>query len=251
MNHTVAPNNITFTARCSQIRDAQWVCQKVRSFPHISSTYWGAHLEKLEEQNPEIYNRFINQSSINRYIPKDPNALKIVKIFSWHKNLVRKINRARDEWNIGGENSYRKVNNILGQFKYEKLGNCGEDAYLAASILRMNGVENACVTRMKIDSNWQDHVVCLFNKDGSSFDGKNLKKAIVIDPWLGIADFASNMSVKYKNLFQEMFCSLKSNSDISFQKIDKVDFSEQELQLLKLKYPNLRFPKKSNRKFMQ
>ena len=251
MDNNSLSSNIAFTSRCSQIRDAQWVCRKVRSFPHISTTYWNANVVKLAEQNFEIYDRFMHQSQVNRYIPKDPHAIKCVKIFSWYKRLVKNISKARREWDVGGNNSYRRVNNILGQFRYEKLGNCGEDAYLAASILKMNGVENACVATLKADGDVQDHVVCLFNKDGSQFDNENLKKTIIIDPWLGVVDFASNMSVKYKNLFLEKLGGLTENSNISFQKYDDVDFSERELRFLKLSHPNLCFPTNSKKKFMQ
>ena len=263
MISAVSNKNQTFTSRSPQIRDAQWVCQKVRSLPHISTTHLKPILEKLEEKNPKIYERFISQTSVNRYIPRTPEEKNVVKFFSWHKNLVRKIGQVRENWRILGRDDYRRFDNVLGQFKYEKLGNCGEDAFLASSILKINGIDNACIAKMRVEtayhdttngeriiSEWQDHVVCLFNRDGSRFDDKNLKKAIIIDPWIGDADFASNIFVKYKNIFNKFFWGVRENSKIYFQKIDKVNFSDAELELLKRKHADLCYPK-SSREFMQ
>lgn len=76
------------------------------------------------------------------------------------------------------------------------------------------------------------------------------KKSIVIDPWLGIADFASNVCSSYKNIFNNKFYNLKPYSEIKFKKIDRINFSDEELQLLRRKHPELCYPK-TNRKFMQ
>ena len=250
MNEFFLNNNLTFTARSPQIKDAQWVCRKVRSFSHLSTTHIAPTITKLADNNPKVFDRFSSQTLVNRYYPKLPEEQRLVKFFSWYKNLVKRMNRARSEWNIGKKDKFAGVRNILGMFKYEKLGNCGEDASLAASILRMNGVENVYIAGITANGDWCDHVVCLFNKDGSMFDGKDLRKTIVVDPWVGGSDFASNMATKYKGLFIDLLPELKQNSKIGFNIIEKMDFSDDELCLLRRNYPNLCYPK-GERNFMQ
>lgn len=243
-------NTQSFTARAPQVRDAQWVCRKVHSFPHISPSKLYDVIETLKETNPQIFIKSATNSTISRIILGNSENIKLIKIYTWYKRIVNKVFNARSEWDIGGKDDYKRVGAILGQFKHEKVGNCGEDTYLAASILRMNGVENASIARMYADGQAQDHVVCILNKDGSPFDNKNLKKSIVIDPWLGIADFASNVCSTYKNVFNNKFYNLKPYSEIKFKKLDRINFSDEELQLLRRKHPELCYPK-TNREFMQ
>ena len=38
-----------------------------------------------------------------------------------------------------------------------------------------------------------NHVVCIFNKDGSQFNGTVNNSTIIIDNWAGKTDFAKNM----------------------------------------------------------
>lgn len=250
MNAFSINQNLTFTSRAPQIRDAQWVCQKVRSFPHVSTTHFAPHVEELADKNMILYDRFTNKKPFEHSFVHSPEELKLIKIFTWHKRLVDRITKARDEWRIASSDDYRRVGNILNQFKYEGLGNCGEDAYLAAAILKLNGVDNACIAKMKIDKYWIDHVICVFNRDGSAFDGKSLKNTIIVDPWVGDADFAQNMFLKYKGQYKKFMCGIKSDSEIKLGKSDYVLFTEDELKVLQEKYKYLLYPE-NKRGFMQ
>lgn len=250
MNSFSINQNPSFTSRSPRIRDAQWVCQKVRSFTHVSTTHFAPNVQKLANKNMILYNKLVNTKPFEHFFVKSPEELKLVKIFTWHERLVERIMMARENWHVGTRDDYRRVGNILNQFKYEGLGNCGEDAYLAATILKLNGINNACVAKMKIDKSWIDHVVCAFNTDGSNFDGKSLKNTIIIDPWVGTADFAQNMFLKYKSIYQKFMFGIKPNSNIKLSKFDYVLFSSDELKVLQEKYKYLIYPK-SKRGFMQ
>ena len=142
------------------------------------------------------------------------------------------------------------MNNVLGQFKHDKLGNCGEDAFMSAAILRINGLDNACTAGLKVDGQYFDHFVCVFNKDGSTFNGKPNKNTIIIDPWVGMADFASNMFQKYKNVFNKFLIGINPQSEISFRDVDEIKISGLERFVLTMKHPELRYSN-STREFMQ
>ena len=249
-NLNFSQNSPSFTARSPQIKDAQWVARTVRSIPHVSSTRVSAPMWGLQEKYSDLYIRFLNKKPYEHFVARDEQEMKIVKLFAWQKRLIKKLVKAREEWRVGVKDDYRRVTNVLGQFKYDKIGNCGEDAFLSASIVKMNGVKNVYTARMNIDDAQVDHVVCVFNPDGSKFDGKVKKDTIIIDSWINEADFASNMFVKYKNLCKKFFFNLKPQSKISFRDIKPIELSGSEQLLLSMKYEKLHYPS-STREFMQ
>lgn len=248
--NTVSSRNTqqSVTARCPQVRDAQWVCQKVKSFPHISSTKVTIPIANLADKHAGLYEKFVKFPFASLF--KSPEDNKIARIFEWHQRLIQKMNRARDEWGVLRKGDYKTVGAILGQFKYNKLGNCGEDAFLSAAILKVNGVENAYIAKLTIDKLTQDHVACVFNKDGRPYSGKIEKDTMIIDPWLGVADFASKVFQKYKNLFSDYFIGLRPDSKISFGEIKRINLTGEETLLLSIKRPELLYPN-SERCFMQ
>ncbi len=236
-------NNFSFKGRCPQIKDAQWVCHVVNTaYPHVSTTRFNAPMLKIKQKNPELYNEFLNQNPFHFSAPFNFKELKLIAMFDWQKRLIDKLNRVRKEWQYGCKTDSRRVNNLIGQLKYNKIGNCGEDAMLAEAILKLNGVDNACTAGLNVNNLNIDHSVCVFNRDGSMFDGKVTKNTIVIDPWLGTADFASNMFLKYKNLCKQYFSNLKDNSKISFRDIKSLDIPGEEALLLALRQDKLMFP---------
>lgn len=238
----------SFSSRCPEIRDAQWVCQKVKSFPHISSTKVTIPVTDLAYKHPDLYNKFTRFPYPDLF--KKPEEHKIVRIFEWQKNLVKKMSHARDDWGVLRKGDFKTVGAILGQFKYNRLGNCGEDAFLSAAILRLNGIKNAYTASIKIDKYSQDHAVCAFNRSGKPYSGKIERDTIIIDPWIGVADFASNVFQKYKDSFSKYFVGLNQDSKIFFDNIRKFNISGEEEFLLSIRRPELLYPE-SNRCFMQ
>ncbi len=92
------------------------------------------------------------------------------------------------------------------------------------------------------------HVVCIFNKDRSQFNGTVNNSTIIIDNWAGKTDFAKNMYPHYKNLFKNHFY-ISKNSPIEFEQSEKLNLSPQQIQELTKKYPDFIF-KNTKRKFM-
>lgn len=250
MTDVIQNKNITFTARSPKIKDAQWIARKVRSIPHVSTTRIDAPMWDLKEQNIVLYDRFMNKRSFEHFVVKNDYEAKIIKLFMWQRKLIRRLQNLREEWGIGRKDDYRRVSNVLGQFKYGKIGNCGEDSFLSAAIAKINGINNVYTAKLKVDDSEIDHVVCIFNSDGSRFDGHVKKDTIIVDSWIGEADFAKNMFVKYKNLCKKFFFSLESNSKISFKDVTPVDLSEEEQKVLLNKYDCFQYSS-SSRNFMQ
>ena len=236
-------NNFSFKGRCPHIKDAQWVCHVVNTaYPHVSTTKFKVPIYKIKMENLDIYNRFLSENPFHISIPVNFRELKLVTIFDWQRRLIDKLNRVRKEWQIPCRSDSRFINNIIGQLKNSKIGNCGEDAMFAEAILKINGVDNACTAGLKADNLNIDHSVCVFNRDGSMFDGKVTRNTIVIDPWLGAADFASNMFLRYKNMCKQYFPRIKDDSKIGFRDIKILDLSGEEALLLALRHDKLMFP---------
>ncbi len=235
--------NLSFNGRCAQVKDAQWVCHIVNSiYPHISTTRFSPQLYTLKLKNAEVYNRYLLKEPFFIADLKSLKELLIASLFDWQQKMVEKITKVRKVWIAAAKNDYGRINNLISQLKYEKLGNCGEDAMLAQAILKINGIDNVYTAALKVNDTEIDHSVCVFNRDGSPLNRKISKKTIIIDPWLGTADFASNMFLKYKNLCKNYFFKIKDDSRLELSNIKSLNLSGEELLLLSLKYDEFIFP---------
>ncbi len=244
-------NNQSFTARCPQIRDADWVCRKVNSFQHTSVTKFRKQiLDFAVSKGALAQGQSVHDLRNLRPISDRNNFL--LRLYSSYKNVVEKFSIIRASWKEKTLCDAKATDKMINQYKQHKIANCGEDAFLAAAIARMNEVENvytACLTK---NDKLLGHQVCIFNKDGSEFDGiiKPLN-TIIIDPWLQKADFASLLSKEYKTSLVN-FIDFDEVDKIEFSKkfIKKIDFTGMDTFLLRTKYPDLIFPY-SGREFMQ
>ena len=236
-------DNINFTGRCSQVKDAQWVCHVVNTaFPNVSTTRFSAPLYKLKQENAQLYYNFINKNQFQTAKPYNYNELKLFVLFDWQKHLVEKLNNVRRRWQSDSKNSSRLLCNVIKQLKLDKIGNCGEDALLSEAILKINGIDNSYTAALCLNDSKIDHRVCVFNRDGTKFDGKVTKNTIIIDPWIGAADFAQNMFLNYKRFCNKYFFNIKDNSKLGLIDVKSLDMSGEELLLLTLKYDKLLFP---------
>lgn len=224
--------NISYTGRCPQIKDAQWVCHMVRSeYPHVSSSRIKASVSELQE-NGKVFLPYI------------------IKLQNWRGKHLPKFHKIREKLQSDSKNDFQRTNNVIKQLKNNKFGNCGEDAFLSAAILRMNGIKNVYIANLKTDKQIIDHTVCLFNKDGSEFNKEPDNKTIIIDSWIDSADFASNIFTKYKNTCKNLLSGIKNDSQIGFRDVRKIDISGGEALILTLKHNNFLFPS-VNREFMK
>lgn len=270
--------NYSFTGRCAQIKDAQWVCHAIHStMPHLSTTKFKPAFTKLyfntfpgnrNTPHPQtIYElkQLLDKITLTK---DDYNQLglfkklkfkierklcsketeKNLKILTKVKEFILNMGIYRNQYKHANISSIEQTLNLLEQ---HKIGNCQEDAILAEFILKMNGLKNA-TTATLINGSTQkqlDHSVCIINKDGSPFNGKVSNKTIIIDPWAGKADFAKNMIPFYKNIMTNSFNVCK-DTNIEFLPIETVHLTETQMNLYKQKYKNF-VHKNSNRKFMQ
>lgn len=234
-------NSVNFTSRCPEIRQAQWVCHSINAnFPHLSTTRIAPFIDKLEDKFPEVHDKFVSTNRLVGKLPQITNnkEKKIFQIFSWIKRLTRTLNLRREErCPLIGD--YAKMSDVLSQFKYTKLANCGENAKLSALIMKLNGHKNVYTASIKVGNKHIDHVVCFFNKDGSKFDGtiKN-NKTIMIDSWLNEADFANNMLIRYRNIYKD-FMFIPKDGKLSFRDIKSLDLTQEELAQLASEFPQL------------
>lgn len=233
-------DNQNFTSRCPQIKEAQNVCHKVASnFPHLSSTRFIPLRDKFENKYSTLYDEFINSNPTKTGHHKIySNAeRKVLAVFNAVKNLVADINTARSE-RIGYKDDLSKTYLLLSQLKYGRIGNCGEDAQLSELILRISGKKNVYTGSMKVGDCNIDHDVCFYNKDGSKFIGGIKKNTILVDSWLGEADFADNMLLKYKSIYKD-YLFIPKDGKISFRNVQSLNLSETELNTLKKDFPEL------------
>jgi hypothetical protein len=130
-------------------------------------------------------------------------------------------------------------------------------AMIAELILKMNGIHNACCASLNKGLQrcsyfeWKDldHLVCVFNRDGSLFTGKPTKETIIIDPWANKAGFAKDMERFYRNEFSHLF-KLDPDEVFKYEPAYIVDLPDFVMAKVKDKYHPFIF-KNPVRKFMQ
>ena len=198
---------ISFKSRCETVKNADRIIRQVNSlYPSISDT------------KPDSF--------ISRQILLcNDNFDKAIKL-SRLKNKVENIRKEIQKELSDNTNSFL---NIIKCLKDKKVGNCFEKAKLAEFISKANGQDNVYTVRLLYTQNSSgavrelDHVVTLItnkplNKN-NLYTLKN-KEGIIVDPWLGITEFASNYFTKVQNEFRHLFPKLPDNS-IAINKIKK------------------------------
>ena len=210
---SVGNNGVNFTSRCPKIRRAQWVCHKVKSeFPHLSSTKITPSIDRLEDKFPQAADKFMYYNpQAGRFISFDsPQEKRVISILHWFRMFIRDLNAQR-MFRAANNTDFGSMYAIISQLKFAKVGNCFENA---------------------------DHVVCLFNKDGSDFTGNVNKNTIIVDSWLGDADFADNMLGKYRSIYKD-YLFVPKDGKLSIERIEKLNLNEAEYQEFKDDFPQL------------
>ncbi len=275
--------NISFTARCPQIRDADWVCRTINNtLPHTSST-------KLFPVYKKILSKYLKPYA--SVVPKD--TIELSELLDWmildktdfkkltpignimhklhyffmpsnKKHLQNLLIAIRKNIHQLGNNREKCMGEIPPVYKCLKMlevykqGNCFENAKIAELILKMNGIKNAYTVFLKKNNHYIDHNFCLFNKDnGLNYQAKDNntfiidpwnKKTIIIDPWCNKADFIDNMMILYENRMKNHF-NIDRKQNLTFEIHDIINLSEKDLGELREKFPQFVY-KNSKRKFM-
>lgn len=221
-----ARNN--FTGRCAPVRDAQWVCHVISAnLPHISTT------------RANVPYRYIAENRLAA-----PPLIRRLTI--WRQKIIEKLNYLREGYQNDWADSYDVIKGIITQLEQEKLGNCYENAHVAETILKMNGIKNASCAGIKAGLEDVDHLVCVFNTDNSPVTRKIKKNTIIVDPWLGISDFAENIFLKYKNMYRN-YLKISGNEKLRLGDLEEFRLTGCDLEKLREEYPQFIF--KSKRAF--
>ncbi len=281
IQNSTAINNYSFTARCPQIKDAEWVSHIVNStFPHFSATKHKpifisyvekdqTYIRKLKslqdtidriELNPHIkrYNSYKNpfEKILDFFYYHTLSAQK-KKMFNIQQTIYNKITQIFDLRCACFENTLKglvpKPLEMINYMKNEKIGNCMEDAVLTNIVLKLNGIKNATRIHLSniINKNEEiiDHAVCIINPPNVPLkEGKLHPKAIIIDAWCGKSDFASNMLTYYRNLKDKHF-HVNKLKDVVYKPVPDDGLTPEILEKIKSEYPQLIYPNK-NRKFL-
>lgn len=179
-------NSPNFTSRNPSVRQADRICRMVNSqFPAISTS-------KLSK--------------------KIGNSPKYKKFYSYIFDLSHKINsKVRDKVALVKNDIIARYKKIAELVQKERLANCDEYTRLASLICSANNIKSQplivkYLSNKNLDVKPCNHVaLALIPEDELIVDERmsNLKDVIIIDPWLGIADYAPNVALKYKNIFPE------------------------------------------------
>lgn len=235
-------SNISFTARCPQIKKGEWVCHAVNTgLPHLSSTKFNPLFIYFEIQNYPLIKSFrtLGEESQKVFLKHcSPESKKVLSIHSAIESLLEKVKAARDNFRKDFFDDNDRANRLLKQMKCTRLANCSETAGASEIVMKLNGVKNSYTAAITYDGKPIDHAVCVFNKDGSEFTGVVNNKTIIVDPWAGFADFANNAFVRYKNLFAKKL-DIKGDGNFKIVMPRQYNLSEKNIESLKQAYPQL------------
>ena len=235
-------SNISFTARCPQIRKGEWVCHAVNTgLPHLSSTKFNPLFIDFEMNNYSLIKCFRTLGEEPRQLflkHCSPESKKVITIHNAIESLLNRVNSARMKFRKDFYDDNDRANRLLKQMKSTRIANCSETAGASEIALKMNGVKNSYTAFVSYNGKSLDHSVCIFNKDGSEFTGVVNNKTIIVDPWAGFADFANNAFIRYKNLFAEHL-DIKGKGKFGIEIPRQYNLSEKDIEALKQTYPQL------------
>jgi len=189
---------INFRSRNEALRQADKITRKAASvYPHISESKVEIAVDKLLQNNYDNNNTMYKLCNI-----KLKKSLEI------------------DNLRNSAESGFAYYTHLIKWLKNNKLGNCYEESILAQMIGKINGIKNIYAARIFFNRNSSgaemrlSHVISVitdkpFNKD-AKYKFKN-KEAIIIDPWLGITEFAGEYFNKLRNDFGHIFTLIASN----------------------------------------
>ena len=230
--HLNTKYSTSFQARNKIIRDADKICRAVNSrFPHISPTY----------RTREIASNILNLIHESQNGFKN-SSLAAKEKYDKYENLVEsyvaandKLERSRNK-RILNNGQYDYFSKLISYVRRDRLANCVELSELAflmcknknfddVKIFSLEAFEEFMPTNLnhvnlrKCGCNVED--ISTIDLDHVAVSFKHDNKVVVVDPWLGIADFAENYKTKIKTLYKNFFIDLKNMHDLKFQYCDE------------------------------
>lgn len=112
---------------------------------------------------------------------------------------------------------------LIYSMQFGGIGNCTEDSMLTELLGKINGQNNIYTGHLGLQQKGKsgalNHVVAFITdkpmKAGKEVFFKN-KEAIIIDPWLGITDFAGSYFTKLKTIYRKVFMQEKDKRFVTF-----------------------------------
>lgn len=226
-----ATGSVNFTGRCPEIKQGQWVSHAVNAYlPHRSVTRYQPLVDSTLERT-KLDSQY--QSSFELY-PK-----RVLAILDRRRKLHNEMFDAREYFvSTPEDGTYYHAVAPIEQLLETKLGNCHENARAAETILRANGVKYPAVCHLYIGGFNADHVVCAFNRDGSQVKAIKNNKTIIVDPWVGIVDFANNAIMKYKTMLDSYVAKGKTGK-ATLQRIEEHPMTQKDIMQFKERFPQL------------
>lgn len=228
---------VSFTSRTPVIRDADRVCRTIKTeFNAVSPSMLIERL-KYGENEDNFLSKF-NGKFRDLFFKKD-EELRFCREFVDFKRGKR----------------YE----ILNLIKRSKVMNCAENAEAARIAALLNGAKDVnCFAMFSYNEKTNkitnlDHLVAVLNYElpeycnfyGSYYQRvlkedllKLPKKSIVIDPWIGFADYVDNAVTKFKHEYQKLF-DIKTDEKVRFVPQKFPELSENDLLMIKEAFPNL------------
>ena len=221
-------SNINFKSRNPAVIKADRICRMVNTeFASISSSKLSVKINSNKE-----YDKFY------RYV----------------RDLGYKIyNKVRDKVALYKNDIFDRYKKMVELVKKERLANCDELTSLAGLICAANGIKSQPLIVHKIENDTLNkkscgHVALALTKNGDikkDVRMSDMKDVIIIDPWLGIADYAPNVAQEYKNLFPQ-YLNLKDNDEVIMVPANfKFVFKEEDFARAKEEFPDFVIEKKS------
>ena len=219
-------NQISFSGLGSVKRDSDWICRKVKtSFPMISPT-------RLYYDNPDFFKKEKKFSS-----------------FLKEKSQILQADRADRRFL---KSPFKFIKEVISSINRNRIGNCAEHALFAEMISRINGVKN-CYRLTVRDRDLPEklnHTFLLISKDPIKNNRLDLKNSIIVDPWVGISGRAKEVLERYKNQFGKLL-NLQDTSKLKFGIKSQLCLDENEINLLKSKYPELVFKSRDGHELLK
>ena len=129
------------------------------------------------------------------------------------------------------------------------MANCGELAELAKLVFGLNGKKLKYAEIIPDSVCHAVGVIPAKSTDLSKIDFKNtpmskLKDVIVVDPWLGIADYAPNVAVQYESEYSKFIGRFNDTKNINGYYLNVTegqpyDVDQETIKYFKAHYPNL------------
>lgn len=221
MNIGNSYNTPSFQSRCAEIRLGQQVCHLVNTeFPH--------------------YSLFKFKPMIDKNIAKTSSPVAITK-----RIMLYNQNRP------GFYDPISYIPELFSFINKFKSFDCNESALLGELILKLNGFKNSYTALMRDGGANFNHVLCLFNRDGSELKTDNNgavnienNKTIIVDPWANICDFANNALKEYHGFWDECLKPSsvyldKATGEYNIARLKSMELPQINLNNIKEAYPNL------------